>query len=322
MGLAKRRFSRIYLSKLASHNDHFDGRILRVGPTGTRSFLLAGQGLPKHKNQEPQSEAQHDAKALSTASGSIPEDLDEPRLVVETGIAGRIAHVVAPPLHDLGFRLVRVKISGAQGTTIQIMAERPDGSMSIDDCEMASMAVSPILDLEDPFAQAYRLEMSSPGLDRPLVRVSDFQRALGYEARIEMSVAHDRRKRFRGVIEGVIGERVEACLKLARTDAKEGEAADVLLRLDDIGEARLVLTDALIREALRADKAARKGELQDDTAEEDVQSDVGMSRESVPRRGPGRFAAKRAGKVKHDAKGRRVRENPKANSSEAGGAGT
>jgi ribosome maturation factor RimP len=279
--------------------------------------------LTKRGNQERPITAQHDAKALATASGRAPEQIDEPRLVVETGVAGRIAHVVGPPLRDLGFRLVRVKISAAQGTTIQIMAERPDGSMSVEDCEKASMAVSPVLDLEDPFAQAYRLEMSSPGLDRPLVRISDFRRALGHEARVEMSIAHERRKRFRGVIEGIIGEGREACLKLGRTDAKEGEEADVLLRLDDIGEARLVLTDALIRAALRADKAARKGEPQDAGTEQDLQNDGAMPAGSVPQRGPGRFAAKRAGKAKPPSvTPGRVRENRKSTSPGAGGAGT
>jgi ribosome maturation factor RimP len=279
--------------------------------------------LTKHGNQERRISGQHDAKALSTASGMAPEEIDEPRLIVETGAASRIAHIVGPPLRDLGFRLVRVKISAAQGTTIQIMAERPDGSMSVDDCEKASMAVSPVLDLDDPFAQAYRLEISSPGLDRPLVRTSDFRRALGHEARVEMSVAHERRKRFRGTIEGIDGEGRTACLKLRRTDAKEGEAPDVLLRLDDIGEARLVLTDALIREALRADKAARKGEPEDDAAADDVQGDAAMPADDVRPRGPGRFAAKRAGKAKQPAaKAGRVRDNVKSSSSGAGGAGT
>jgi ribosome maturation factor RimP len=279
--------------------------------------------LTKRGNQERRIAGEPDAKAFSTPSGMAPAELDEPRLMLETGVVGRIAHVVAPALRDLGFRLVRVKISAAQGTTIQIMAERPDGSMSVDDCEKASMAVSPVLDLEDAFVQAYRLEMSSPGLDRPLVRISDFWRARGHEARVEMSVAHERRKRFRGVIEGIAGEGRQACLELRRTDAKEGEAPDVLLRLDDIGEARLVLTDALIREALRADKAARKGQPRDDAAEHDAQNDAAMPADSVPRRGPGRFAAKRAGKAKPPgAKAGRVRENTKSTSSGASGAGT
>lgn len=278
--------------------------------------------MTKRGHQEKRIAGEHGATAPALAFGLATSEIDEPRRIVETGVANRIAHVVGPPLRDLGFRLVRVKISAAQGTTIQIMAERPDGSMSVDDCEKASMAISPVLDLEDPFAQAYRLETSSPGLDRPLVRISDFRRAFGHEVRIEMSVAHERRKRFRGVIEGIDGEGRAACLKLHRTDAKEGEAPDVLLRLDDMGEARLVLTDALIREALRADKAARKGEPEGDAAEQDGRNDVAMPEDNVPRRGPGRFAAKRSGKAKPlAAKAGKVRGNTKS-SSGAGGAGT
>jgi ribosome maturation factor RimP len=238
---------------------------------------------------------------------------DEPRLITETGLAGRIAHIVAPPLRDLGLRVVRIKISAAQGTTVQIMAERPDGSMSIEDCEAASNAVSPVLDLEDPFTQPYRLEMSSPGLDRPLVRRSDFERARGHEARIEMSVAHERRKRFRGIIEAVVGQGRDAAVDLRRSDAKEGEAVLAALRLVDIGEARLVLTDALIRASLRADKAVRRGGADDGMGSEMVQA-----HETGPRRGPGRFGRKpekRAGKP-----GRSSGGNNKPNASGAGGA--
>ena len=119
------------------------------------------------------------------------------------GGARRVGAIVEPVLRDLGFRLVRVKISAADGGTVQIMAERPDGSMNVEDCEQASIALSPVLDLEDPMSHAYRLEISSPGIDRPLVRVSDFQRAIGHEARIEMAVPVGARKRFRGLIESV-----------------------------------------------------------------------------------------------------------------------
>ena len=101
-------------------------------------------------------------------------------------------------LRDLGYRLVRVKISSGDGPTIQIMAERPDGTMSIEDCEAVSVALSPVFDVEEPMAQAYRLEISSPGIDRPLVRESDFARAIGHEARVEMAVLVNGRKRFRG----------------------------------------------------------------------------------------------------------------------------
>lgn len=252
------------------------------------------------------------------AALDAPNDLDEPRLIAETGLAGRLAHIVAPVLRDLGLRLVRVKISAAQGATVQIMAERPDGTMSIEDCEQASTAISPVLDLEDPFSQAYRLEMSSPGLDRPLVRISDFERARGHEARVEMNVAHERRKRFRGTIKAIRIEGRETLLDLCRSDAKEGEAADVLLRLDDIGEARLVLTEALIRQSLRADKAARKGTA---VNEDDVRP-ASIAPEA-PQRGPGRFAAKRIGEIKRpETKLGRRRNQSKTSSSGAGGSGT
>src|SRR5579862_1206094 len=101
------------------------------------------------------------------------DSLDEPRLIVENGLARRVGAIVEPTLRDLGLRLVRVKISAAQGMTVQIMAERADGSMTVDDCEQASLALSPLLDVEEPLNRAYRLEISSPGIDRPLVRVSD-----------------------------------------------------------------------------------------------------------------------------------------------------
>ena len=148
------------------------------------------------------------------ASQIGPELLEEPRLISEAGIAGRIATIAGPVLLDLGFRLVRVKISAAEGTTLQIMAERTDGTMTVDDCEKVSIGLSPVLDLEDPVTQAYRLEISSPGIDRPLVPLSDFERAIGHEARLEMNFGLDGRKRFRGWIEGVEGNGRDAIILL------------------------------------------------------------------------------------------------------------
>jgi ribosome maturation factor RimP len=203
--------------------------------------------------------AERQSAAELRQSGETPADaLDEPRLLAENGVALRIGSIVAPVLRDLGFRLVRVKISGAEGGTLQIMAERPDGSMNVEDCEQASIALSPVLDLEDPISQAYRLEISSPGIDRPLVRISDFQRAIGHEARIEMAVAVGTRKRFRGVIESVepVGADMAARLRLAAKDDGAGDLAD--LPIKDMDEARLVLTEDLIRAALRREKAAKK----------------------------------------------------------------
>jgi len=179
------------------------------------------------------------------------QDLAEPRLITEQGVAARVAAIATPVLAGLGYRLVRVRVSAAQGCTVQVMAERADGSMAIEDCEAASRALSPVFDVEDPIDTEYRLEISSPGIDRPLVRRSDFERYAGHEAKIEMEIAQDGRKRFRGILTGVEGE----VAKLRRRDAAEGEPADVLLPIADMAEARLVLTDELIRESLRKGKS-------------------------------------------------------------------
>jgi ribosome maturation factor RimP len=173
---------------------------------------------------------------------------DEPRLITEPGRAARVALIAAPALAALGYRLVRVRISGAAGQTVQIMAERPDGTMTIEDCELASRALSPVLDVADPIEGPYRLEISSPGIDRPLVRRSDFDRYAGHVAHVEMLVLVNGRRRFRGELAGTVGD----CVRLRRSDA--GEPLEVLLRIDDMMEARLVLTDALIAESLRRSK--------------------------------------------------------------------
>ena len=189
-----------------------------------------------------------------TAPHTDADLLAEPRLVVEPGVAARVAAVASPVLQGMGYRLVRIRITGEAGCTVQIMAERPDGSMQIEDCEAVSKALSPVLDVADPVDRAYRLEISSPGIDRPLVRRSDFERSRGHLAKIEMAVAHEGRKRFRGTLQGVEGE----CVKLHRDDAGEGEDADVLLAMEDIAEAKLVLTDELIAESVRRGKAAER----------------------------------------------------------------
>ena len=224
-----------------------------------------------------------------TDTPAIAAPLDEPRLVSETGLAARIAHVASPTLMGLGFRLVRVKISGQDGMTLQVMAEKPDGSMTIEDCELASENLSPVLDVEDAIAQAYRLEMSSPGIDRPLVRVSDFRRAIGHEARIELATPQpDGRKRFRGILLAVEGEGRDAILAFERNDARSDEEKLVRLPLGALDEARLVLTDELIREALKAGKIAAEKPPEGEEAGE----------EPPIRRGPGRFAAKNQMKQK------------------------
>ena len=197
----------------------------------------------------------------------IDSPIDEPRLVTESGVDARVAAIVSPALNDLGFRIVRVKSSGRDGYTLQIMAERPDGTFTVEDCEAASKAISPLLDVEDPIERAYNLEMSSPGIDRPLVRVSDFSRWAGHLAKVEMDVPVDGRKRFKGVLEGVEGE----LALIRRDDAKKDEPAQAKLPIGDIAEARLVLTDELIREALRRAKAA--GRAPEDAP--DVETDDG-----------------------------------------------
>jgi ribosome maturation factor RimP len=180
----------------------------------------------------------------------------EPRLLTEQGVGARIAAIAAPVLEGLGYRLVRVRVSGLSGCTVQIMAERPDGTMTIDDCEAVSRALSPVFDVEDPIDRAYRLEISSPGIDRPLVRRSDFARYAGHVVKVEMAMPIDGRRRFRGVLLGVEGD----AARIRRDNAGPGEAADVVLPIEEMTEARLVLTDALVAESLKRGKAAARPE--------------------------------------------------------------
>jgi ribosome maturation factor RimP len=188
---------------------------------------------------------------------AVSPDIDllaEPRLVVEPGAAARVSAVAGPVLQGMGYRLVRIKISGEAGCTVQIMAERPDGTMQIEDCEAISKALSPVLDIADPIDRAYRLEISSPGIDRPLVRRSDFERYAGHLVKIEMAVASQGRKRFRGTLQDVVGDAV----RIHRDDTRAGEDVEVLLVMEDIADARLVLTDELIAESMRRGKAAER----------------------------------------------------------------
>jgi ribosome maturation factor RimP len=203
-------------------------------------------------------------------------DIAEPRLIVEAGLAARVANLVEAPLRASSLRLVRVKVSGEAGCTVQIMAERADGSMSVEDCEEASHLVSAILDVEDPIERAYRLEVSSPGIDRPLVRRTDFIRWAGYRAKLELSPPLAGRRRFNGVLLGVEGETV----RLRRVDARDDEEAEVLLPLTDIAEARLVLTDELIRESLRRGKRAAR-ERRGSDAEASGDDDTGEARSEL-----------------------------------------
>jgi ribosome maturation factor RimP len=178
----------------------------------------------------------------------------EPRLIAEPGLPARVAHVAEPVIEQLGYRLVRVRVSSTDGCTVQIMAERPDGSMTVEDCETVSRALSPTFDVTDLIDRAFRLEISSPGIDRPLVRKSDFDRFIGHVVRIEMDVPVGGRKRFRGQLTRTEGE----IAHLRRDDAGEGEEADVVLPMAEMSEAKLVLTDELVKQALRREKAAKR----------------------------------------------------------------
>jgi ribosome maturation factor RimP len=169
------------------------------------------------------------------------------RFLRETGVAAEVAEIVEPVLEDLGFRLVRVKVQGggAADKIVQLMAERPDGSITIDDCEIISKQVSPVLDVADPVSGAYRLEVSSPGIDRPLVRPSDFEDWSGHEVKIELTEPVGGRRKFKGMLEGFEdGEvRIEA-------DTGEHGIQHLGLPVHLISDAKLVLTDELVREAL------------------------------------------------------------------------
>ena len=182
------------------------------------------------------------------------------RMKRETGVAARVARLVEPVLEDMGFRLVRVRMAGRD---LQVMAERPDGTLTIDDCVEISRAISPLLDVEDPVSGAYNLEVSSPGVARPLVRPEDFERWAGFEARVEMATPIEGRKRFRGRLEGHDAESDEVRLFLPaeKADGRKGDP-DVLVGLafEDIEAARLVMTDDLLAEAGRR---ARPGETAD-----------------------------------------------------------
>lgn len=170
----------------------------------------------------------------------------EPRLISETGLAARVAAMIEPSIEGLGFRLVRVKVTAQNGCTVQIMAERPDGTMGVDECEAVSRAISPLFDVEDPIAGEYNLEISSPGIDRPLVRATDFIRWSGHDAKIEMAVPFNGRKRYRGIVEGVDGDHAI----VRNPDAPADEDPIWRIPIADMHEARLVLTDALIDVAL------------------------------------------------------------------------
>ena len=189
----------------------------------------------------------HGPQTMSSASAN-----EDRRFARETGPARAIADLAEPVLEELGFRLVRVKVSGRDGGTVQIMAERPSGEMSVEDCATISRRLSPVLDAYDPMPGQYRLEVSSPGIDRPLVRPSDFSLWAGHEAKIELTELVDGRKRFRGLIEGVVKNEVRLKIEL------EGKAEPVTIGLPFslINEAKLVADIESFKQDLSGRKPA------------------------------------------------------------------
>lgn len=181
-------------------------------------------------------------------------------LVARTPMDRRLAEIVAPVIEAMGFELIRLRLQGGRSATLQIMADRPGGGIVVDDCARISTAVSAALDVDDPIEDAYTLEVSSPGIDRPLTRLQDFEAWEGHEARLETTELIDGRRRFRGVLAGV--DRDEILLNIS-----EGTVG---LQFDWLSDARLVLTDELVAQMLRARRAA--GVL-DETAFDDIDTD-------------------------------------------------
>ncbi len=171
-------------------------------------------------------------------------------LIAKSAMDRRLAEIISPAIEGLGFELVRVRLMGGNTPTLQIMAERPEGGIEVDECAQISNEVSAVLDVEDPILDAYTLEVSSPGIDRPLTRLKDFDQFEGYDAKLETAELIDGRKRWRGVLAGVEGDEV-----LINIDGAGDETLTVGLHYDWLVDAKLVLTDELIREMLRQRKA-------------------------------------------------------------------
>ena len=177
-------------------------------------------------------------------------------LIAKAAIDRRMAEIITPVIEDLGYELVRVRLMSGKTTALQIMADKPEGGIEVDDCAVISNAVSAVLDVEDPILDAYALEVSSPGIDRPLTRLKDFEMFEGYEAKIETGELIGGRRRFKGELAGVEGEEVLINI----------EEGTIGLQFDWLSDAKLVLTDELIKEMLRQRKDA--GVLNEDAFDE------------------------------------------------------
>ncbi len=177
-------------------------------------------------------------------------------LIAKAAIDRKLAEIVQPVIEGLGYELVRIRMMGGKTKSLQIMAERPEGGIEVDDCAKISTAVSAILDVEDPFEDPYALEVSSPGIDRPLTRFKDFDMWNGYEAKIETEELVDGRRRFKGVLAGTNDDEVMITI----------EEGTIGLKFDWLSDAKLVLTDELITEMLRQRKAS--GDINEDDFDE------------------------------------------------------
>jgi ribosome maturation factor RimP len=192
-------------------------------------------------------------------------------LVAKAAIDRRLAAIVEPTIQGLGFELVRLRLMGGKRAVLQIMAERPEGGIEVDDCARISRAVSAVLDVEDPIASEYVLEVSSPGIDRPLTRLKDFETWEGYEARLETAEAIDGRKRFKGVLQGV--EDGEVLVGI--------DEGTIGLKFEMLDDAKLVLTDALVAESLAGRKAQGFDPDQFDDVEEESDEEDASDEEEV-----------------------------------------
>ena len=199
-------------------------------------------------------------------------------LIAKTAMDRRLADIIIPVIEGLGFELVRIRLMGGQTRTLQIMADRPDGGIEVDECGEISTAVSAVLDVEDPIEENYILEVSSPGIDRPLTRLKDFEMWKGWEARLETTELIDGRRRFKGMLAGVEGDEV-------LIEIEEGkETLTIGLQFDWLSDAKLILTDDLIAEMLRQKKVS--GQISDSEIDEDqfdeIETDAGDDDDIAP----------------------------------------
>jgi ribosome maturation factor RimP len=167
-------------------------------------------------------------------------------LIAKAAIDRRIAEIVTPVVEDMGFEVVRVRLMTGKESTLQIMVQRPDGTIEVDECAKISTAISAVLDVEDPIVDVYTLEVSSPGIDRPLTRLKDFEQWQGFEAKVETEELIDGRRRFKGELAGIDGDEVLIAI----------EEGTIGLKFEWLSDAKLVLTDDLIRDVLRGRKDA------------------------------------------------------------------